>query len=66
MKGEIVMTFDPLWIPIIGTVIGTVAIPAIVAVVQDLRVEEKRLEVQHEVHRLDQEWEAARARSRRP
>ena len=60
------MTFSPLWFPIVGTVIGTVAIPTIVAVVLDRQVEEKRLQVLYEARRLDQEWEAERARSRRP
>ena len=56
---------DPVWIPLFGTIIGTVAIPVIVAVVLERRLEEKRMQIQYEIRRLDQEWETARARSQK-
>ena len=55
------MPFNPLWIPLLGELAGTVAAMVIVALVLDRRVEEKRLQLEFEVRRLNQEWEAAQA-----
>ena len=59
------MPVSPIWIALLGQIIGTVAIPVIVAVVLDRRLEEKRMQIQYQIRRLDQEWEAARAQSQK-
>lgn len=56
---------SPIWIPLFGTIIGTVAIPVILSMHLEQHLEEKRMQVQSEIWRLDQEWEAARAQSQK-
>lgn len=60
------MPFDPLWVPIIGLLVGTIVVLVIVAFAMERRLEERRLQVHYEFRRMDQEWEAARERARKP
>ena len=59
------MPVNPIWIPLSVEIIGTVAVPVILALHLEQHLEEKRMLVQDEIRRLDQEWEAARALGRK-
>lgn len=48
------------WIPIIGSLFGTLFTVAVVAIALHFRLQQKRMEVEAEIQRMEMAWQRAR------